>query len=161
MRPATFLKCFVTLSAALLPPHAWSQSASFMDPIAGKVASTPSFTATQNVLALNNAMFDLYGAAGRVFQQNIRANHPLILGMFSGAGGRFMLYRPGQPVIEAPPVPMSYQLMKSVGHSTMALAEVVTPYLDNPANQDWLASLLAFRSPNRRVSARCRCCAIG
>ncbi len=110
------------------------------------VASTPALTATQNVLALNTAMFDLYGAAGRVFQQNIRANHPMILGMFSGAGGRFILYRPGQPALEAPSVPMTYQLMKSVGHSTMALAEVVTPYLDNPKNQDWLASLLAYRS---------------
>jgi hypothetical protein len=28
----------------------------------------------------------------------------------------------------------------------MALAEVVAPYLDNPANQDWRASLLAYRS---------------
>jgi hypothetical protein len=146
MRPTTLLKCLVISAATLLPPRAWAQSASFMAPIAGTVAASSTSTATQNVLALNSAMFDLYGAAGRVFQQNIRANHPLILGMFSGAGGRFILYRPGQPTLEAPPVPVTYQLMKSVGHSTMALAEVVTPYLDNPANQDWRASLLAYRS---------------
>jgi hypothetical protein len=126
------------------PAHA--QPAPFMQPIAGLVTATPTSTATQNVLALNSAMFDLYGAAGRVFQQNILAHHPLILGMFSGAGGRFILYRPGQPPLEAPPVPVTYQLMKSVGHSTMALAEVVAPYLDNPADQDWRASLLAYRS---------------
>jgi hypothetical protein len=32
-------------------------------------------------------------------------------------------------------VPIVYQLLKSVGHSTMALTEIVTPYLDNPDNQ--------------------------
>ena len=36
--------------------------------------------------------------------------------------------------------------MKSVGHSTMALSEVVAPYLNNPDNQAWRASLLAYRS---------------
>jgi hypothetical protein len=32
-------------------------------------------------------------------------------------------------------VPIVYQLLKSVGHSTMTLTEIVTPYLDNPDNQ--------------------------
>ena len=102
--------------------------------------------ANNNVLALNTAMFGLYGDAGQVFQHNILAKHPIILGLFSGAGGRFILYRPGKAPLEAPPVPIVYQLLKSVGHSTMALAEVVAPYLDNPTNQSWRASLLAYRS---------------
>ena len=121
-------------------------AASFMRPIAGAVSSTPAQVATRNILALNTAMFDLYGAAGKVFQRNILASHPMILGLFSGSGGRFILYRPGQPPLEAPPVPVGYELMKSVGHSTMALAEIVAPYLDNPGNTDWRASLLAYRS---------------
>src|SRR5258705_11960003 len=36
--------------------------------------------------------------------------------------------------------------MKSVGHSTMALAEVVGPYLNNPDNKSWRGSMLAYRS---------------
>ena len=48
--------------------------------------------------------------------------------------------------LEAPSVPVVYQLMKSVGHSTMALSVVVTPYLDNAANQSWRGPLLAYRS---------------
>jgi hypothetical protein len=48
--------------------------------------------------------------------------------------------------LDAPPVPIAYQLMKSVGHSTMALAEVVMPYLDNAADPSWRASLLSYRS---------------
>ncbi len=104
----------------------------YMQPIAGTITTTPAEIADDNVLALNTAMFELYGAAGRLFQRNLLAKHPVILGLFSGAGGRFILYRPGMPPLEAPPVPLVYQLMKSTGHSTMALTEVVGPYLENP-----------------------------
>jgi hypothetical protein len=103
-------------------------------------------TATNDVLALNRAMFELYGDTGEKLRANILALHPVILGLFSGGGGRFILYRPGQAPLEAPPVPIAYQLMKSVGHSTMALTEVVLPYLTSPGNQAWRASLAAYRT---------------
>src|SRR4029079_16105778 len=118
---------------------------SFLAPIAGRTDTTPAH-ATNNVLALNTGMFELYGDAARVFKRNILSKHPVILGLFSGAGGRFILYRPGQPPLDAPSVPVVYQLLKSVGHSTMALSQVVGPYLDNPANQSWRGSMLAYRS---------------
>jgi hypothetical protein len=122
-----------------------------MQPIAGAVTTSPAEVANDNVLALNTSMFQLYGDASKVFQRNILAQHPVILGLFSGAGGRFILYRPGAAPLEAPPVPVVYQLLKSVGHSAMALTEVISPYIDNPANQAWRASLLAYRSQcNRR-----------
>ncbi len=117
-----------------------------LQPISGAVTSTPAETANQNVLALNAAMFDLYSDASRIFRKNILARHPVILGLFTGAGGRFILYRPGMAPLEAPSVPIVYQLLKSVGHSTMALTEIVTPYLDNPENQAWRGALLAYRS---------------
>ena len=128
-----------------LPTNAADPPA-YLRAISGAVDSTPAETATKNVLALNSAMFGLYDAAGRVFQKNIMAQHPVILGLFSGAGGRFLLYRPGMAPLEAPSVPIVYQLMKSVGHSVMALSEVVTPYLDNTENQSWRGPLLAYRS---------------
>jgi len=118
----------------------------YMQPIAGHTASSPAETATKDVLALNSSMFELYGDAAKVFQKNILSKHPVILGLFSGAGGRFILYRPGQPPLDAPSVPIVYQLLKSVGHSTMALAEVVGPYIDNPEDQSWRDSMLAYRS---------------
>jgi len=118
----------------------------YMQPIAGHTASSPAETATKNVLALNSGMFELYGDAAKVFQKNILSKHPVILGLFSGAGGRFILYRPGQPPLDAPSVPMVYQLLKSVGHSTMALAELVGPYIDNPDDQSWRGPMLAYRS---------------
>ena len=118
----------------------------YMKAIAGEAASTPAETATGDVLALNAAMFDLYGNAGQIFQKNILAQHPVILGLFSGAGGRFILYRPGMAPLEAPSVPITYQLLKSIGHSTMALAEVVAPFVDNPANQSWRGPMASYRS---------------
>jgi hypothetical protein len=118
----------------------------YMAPISGVTTTTPGDIATKDMLALNTGMFELYGDAGKIFQANILAKHPVILGLFSGAGGRFTLYRPGMPPLDAPQVPVVYQLLKSVGHSTMALAEVVGPYLDNPDNKSWRGSMLAYRS---------------
>jgi hypothetical protein len=119
---------------------------SYMEPIGGRTTSSAASIATTDVLALNARMFELYGNAGTVFRQNLMAKHPIVLGLFSGAGGRFILYRSGMEPLDAPPVPIAYQLMKSVGHSTMALAEVVMPYLDNTSDTSWRASLLAYRS---------------
>src|SRR5258707_1221194 len=48
--------------------------------------------------------------------------------------------------LEAPSVPIVYQLLKSVGHSVMALGEVVAPYLDSTENQSWRGPLLSYRS---------------
>ena len=133
----------------------------FMAPIAGRTVSTPAETATQNVLALNRGMFELYDDAARIFKQNILSKHPVILGLFSGAGGRFILYRPGQAPLDAPSVPIVYQLLKSVGHSTMALTQVVGPYLDNAAESVLARSAARLSQPDevgaRRPRRRRRC----
>jgi hypothetical protein len=120
----------------------------YMQPIAGHTASRPAETATKNVLALNSSMFELYGDAAKVFEKNILSKHPVILGLFSGAGGRFILYRPGQPPLDAPSVPIAYQLLKSVGHSTMALAEVETmSFTTTPSDMlESLTRIIADRS---------------
>jgi hypothetical protein len=118
----------------------------YMAPISGKSAATASDIATKDMLALNTGMFELYGDAAKIFQKNVLSKHPVILGLFSGAGGRMILYRPGMPPIDAPQVPIVYQLLKSVGHSTMALAQVVGPYIDNPDDKSWRGSMLAYRS---------------
>jgi hypothetical protein len=152
MRLDVFLKCFARVTAAFIALAGVNRAANaedlpaYMQPIAGHVASSAADTATKDVLALNTGMFELYGDAGKIFQNNILSQHPVILGLFSGAGGKFILYRPDQAPLEAPPVPVVYQLLKSVGHSTMALAEVVGPYLNNPDDQAWRGSMAAYRS---------------
>jgi hypothetical protein len=145
------MKCYPRLATIVVMLSACSVADAqtlppYMEPIAGKTAAMPSEIATKDMLALNNGMFELYGDAGKTFQKNILSRHPVILGLFSGAGGRMILYRPGMAPLEAPSVPVAYQLLKSVGHSTMALAEVVGPYLDNPDDKSWRGSMLAYRS---------------
>jgi hypothetical protein len=78
-------------------------------------------------------------------QGSILARHPIILGLFSTSGGRFLLYRPGQPPLEAPPVPEVYQLLKSISHSVMALSVVVGPHIGKSGDLSWLPSLGAYR----------------
>ena len=122
-----------------------SQLPPYMGVIVGGDSPSPAETAKQNVLALNTAMFGLYGDSGRIFQRNILAQHPVILALFSGAGGRFILYRPGKPPLEAPSVPGVYQLLKSVGHSTMVLPVLAGPRIDKAGDQSWRAPMQSFR----------------
>jgi hypothetical protein len=133
------------------PPARAADVPTYFKEIVGTQSASPAEIGTKNILQLNTTMFELYGDAGQVFKKNILAQHPLILGLFSGAGGRFILYRPGMAPIDAPSVPIVYQLLKSVGHSTMALAEVVVPYLNSPNDLTWRGSLAAYR--NRMQSA--------
>jgi hypothetical protein len=135
--------------AILLTPAASARAGGvpeYFREIVGAETATPAEVGAKNILALNATMFDLYANAAQIFKKNILAEHPVILGLFSGAGGRFILYRPGQAPIEAPSVPIVYQLLKSVGHSTMALAEVVVPYVNSPNDLSWRSPLASYRS---------------
>jgi hypothetical protein len=90
-------------------------------------------------------MFELYGSSGQIVQRNLLAQHPVILGLFTGAGGRFILYRPGMPPLDAPSVPGVYQLLKSVGHSSMVLPVLVGPFIGKTGGQPWRTSLQTYR----------------
>ena len=145
-RPTAIL--MVALAAAVWAPGSSSAQSivpPYMDVIVGATVPTPAMTAKQNVLALNTGMFELYGEAGQLVQGSILAQHPVILGLFSGAGGRFILYRPGKPPLEGASVPEVYQLLKSVGHSVMALGVVVGPHIGKPDDQSWQPSLASYR----------------
>ncbi len=137
----------VSLAIGLCSSQARAEEAApSLKPILRTQTASPADVGTQNILQLNASMFELYDASSRIFQRNLLAQHPVILGLFSGAGGRFILYRPGMAPIDAASVPIVYQLLKSVGHSTMALAEVVMPYIDSPNDSSWRGPLAAYRS---------------
>ena len=106
--------------------------------------------AEQAVLALNASMMQFYEISLVKFIANMRAQVPIILALFTGEGGQMMLYRPGQEPEVAPPVPLVYQLAKSIGHSSMAIYEILAPYLSNGfGNQLWRAPLETYRTENR------------
>jgi hypothetical protein len=111
---------------------------------------SPNVVAEHEILALNASMQQIYDESLAAFKQNMLDRVPIILAMFSGAGGQMILYRPGQPPEVAPPVPITYQLAKSVGHSSMAVYEVVARYLSDPhANQLWRGPLHMYRAQNQ------------
>jgi hypothetical protein len=123
----------------------------FMRPV---VADEPPVSARavaeEAVLALNASMLTLYDASLVKFMQNMRDQVPILLALFSGQGGQMILYRPGQPPEFAASVPIIYQIGKSVGHSSMAIYEIVAPYVfDAHANQLWRAPLAMYRTQNQ------------
>ncbi len=123
----------------------------FMRPV---VADEPPVSARvvaeHAVLALNAAMLELYDQSLETFKRNMREAVPIILALFTGQGGQMILYRPGREPEVAPPVPIIYQLAKSVGHSTMAIYEALSPYVSNAyANLLWRGPLQMYRTRNQ------------
>ncbi len=102
--------------------------------------------AARSIYQLNNSMFNIYDNSLAIYQKNIRARVPLIMALFSGKGGRFILYRPGQEPLEAPSVPPIYQAAKSVGHCAMATYACVAPYVaDAKGNPSWIPLMKSYR----------------
>lgn len=125
----------LVLSTVGLTPAALGQS--------GKPEAS---AAEQAVLQLNRNMFPVYDAALESFKKDLLAKHPVILALFSGAGGRFILYRPGHEPLEAPPPARVYQLVKSVGHTGIGIYSILNPYLADPkANPVWREQLAQVR----------------
>lgn len=98
---------------------------------------------------LDSAMNELYAATLKFSKRNFRDQFPIIIALFSGEGGRMILYPAGKAPIVADRVPMAYELAKSVSHSPMAVYEVVCPFLKDPtADGSWKGPMRTFRSQN-------------
>jgi len=154
-RPAVALALSLILVFAM-GGSAKAQSASdqslpdYMDVIVGNGApAAKTAVAEQNVLALDIAMFGLYDDAQAKFQKNFLAQHPVIMALFSNQGGKLTLYRPGKAPLEAPQVPIRYQLYKSVGHSALAVFELAGSHLGTVSDQSWMGPMRAFRVSNQ------------
>ena len=105
--------------------------------------------ANQNVLALDLAMFGLYDDAQAKFQKNFLSEHPVVLALFSNQGGKLTLIRPGKPPLDAPQVPIRYQLYKSVGHSSLAVFELAGSHLGTVSDLSWVGPMRGFRDANQ------------
>ena len=114
--------------------------------IADRKPSSERTVAEQNVLSLDTSMMDIYEGSLAQYKRNMRDRVPIILALFSEGGGRMILYRPGHEPLVAPPVPIVYQLTKSVSHSSMAVYQLVAPYLADPVDKSWHAPMQVFRT---------------
>jgi hypothetical protein len=154
-RLLTALTLLLILNLSSIRPSIAETAASqtlpnYMDVIVGNgVSSSKSQVAEQNVLALDIAMFGLYDDAQMKFQKNFLAQHPVIMALFSNQGGSLILYRPGKAPLAAPPVPIRYQIYKSVGHSALALFELVGSHLGTVSDHSWVGQMRAFRATSQ------------
>lgn len=103
--------------------------------------------AFNNIYTLNETMFTIYDRSSKIYQKNFLSRHHLIMGLFSGKGGRFILYRPGQAPLEADPVPSVYRVAKAIGHCAMATFVLLAPYTADPSlDFAWVGSLTSYRT---------------
>lgn len=152
--PEDVLPCAfaIVVAVALVMAAATAASAAdvpaFMKEVSAGAGPAPTAaqTAFGEVYALNENMFSVYESALAKYKRHIRERVPLILGLFSGKGGQFILYRPGHEPIEASPPPAIYQLAKSIGHSVMATYPLVAPTMNDPAaDRSWVGPMKAHR----------------
>jgi hypothetical protein len=73
----------------------------------------------------------------------------VILGLFTNQGGNFLLYRPGKPPLQAPQVPVRYQIYKSVGHTSLAVFVLTGSHLATIADLSWKGPMMGFRAANQ------------
>ncbi len=106
--------------------------------------TSPRDVAVRDSLALDDQMQVIYSSSLATYKKNLLGTSPVILGLFSNQGGEFYLYQPGKPVVRAPRVPISYEICKSCGHSTMAVYQLVAPYLDNPQDPAWRTPMIQY-----------------
>jgi len=103
--------------------------------------------AFDTIYTLNDSMFRIYDKSLGMYKQHFRDRQNLIMGLFSAKGGRFILYRAGQPPLEAESPPVIYRIAKSVGHCAMATYALVAPYVSSAAaDQSWKAEMQAYRT---------------
>jgi hypothetical protein len=134
------------LGLAGLPAHGGDVPDFLRVVIADRKPASERAVAEQNVLVLDTSMMDIYEGSLAQYKRNMRERVPIILALFSEAGGRMILYRPGHEPLVAEPVPIVYQLAKSVSHSGMAVYQIVAPYLANPSDKSWRSPMQVFRT---------------
>lgn len=127
----------------------------FIEPVVnqGKPAGSRD-VAEKSVIKLNSAMNELYAATLANTKRTFRERVPMLVALFSGQGGQMILYPPGKPPVVAERVPVAYELAKAVGHSPMAIYEVLVPYLKDPAaDSAWKGPLRTYRTQNQTALA--------
>jgi hypothetical protein len=121
--------------------------------VAPQAMTSPKVVAVRDALALDDQMQVIYSSSQSTYKKNLLATSPVILGLFSNQGGEFYLYLPGKPAIQAPRVPVTYEICKSCGHSAMAVYQLVAPYLANPDDPSWRRPMAQYLALQEAVLA--------
>lgn len=126
----------------------------YMDLIVDRGAGPSKATvASENVLALDAGMQAIYDQTLAKYTAHMRARVPILLAMFNDAGGQMVLLPAGKDPIVAPSVPPIYAWLKSVSHSTMAVYQLIAPYLLRPADGSWRLPMQSYLAQIQAAAA--------
>lgn len=100
----------------------------------------PATEASDRLYKLNSVMQENYAKTQYVIGQ---MQYPVILAMFNGNGGRYILRRSGKQVA-VEPVPVIYEQIKSVSHTIVGIFEIVSPYFSHSESGNWQAALTVY-----------------
>ena len=77
---------------------------------------------------------------------------PVILAMFNGNGGKYILRRDGKQVA-VEPVPAIYEQIKSVSHTLVGIFEIVSPYFEYSESGNWRSALSDYNQAMKEALA--------
>jgi len=149
MNTAAAAESTTTISVVNKPNASTTNIPDFMKIVVVNEGASPTKDqiAFDDIYALNEGMFPIYDKSLAIYKQHFRNRQNLIMALFSAKGGRFILYRAGQPPLEAESPPAIYSMAKSVGHCAMATYDLVAPYISNAAaDQSWKAEMQAYHT---------------
>ena len=118
----------------------------YLEIIVDEKTLSPNDVAAANVYALDTGMNAIYADNLIRYKEHMRDRVPVIFALFNTTGGQMILLPPGKEAIVAPPVPDIYALAKSVAHSSMAVFQLVAPYVIDPKDGAWRAPMERYRA---------------
>ncbi len=130
----------IVVGAAVIALSASLVHAEDFDHVLAEIQLSKSEQAAQRLYAIDDKMQQNYTATQRLVGEK---QSPVILVLFNGVGGKYILRRNGQETsVEA--VPKLYQQMKSVSHTLVGVYEILSPYFDSPEDGNWRPKLTEF-----------------
>lgn len=140
---------FAVVSSVLPIPGAQAaETPEFMkEVVVNDIPTDKASIALNDIYGLNEQMLSIYERSLGLYKDNFRKRQNLIMALFGPKGGRFILYRAGQPPVEAPSPPAVYRMAKSVGHCAMATYDLLAPYAGQGSDdKSWVAELKSYRT---------------
>lgn len=122
--------------------------------VVDRPTATPHDVAIAAALALNSGKDGIYAHAIAEYQRNLLDTCPVILGLFTSQGGEFTLYRPGHEPLIAPRVPIAYEAAKGIGHSAIAVYQLIARYSANPGDPAWHGPMRVYREQMQQALDR-------
>jgi hypothetical protein len=148
-RQSIIVSSLLIASLVLLPVHGAEQS-SEQQAIIDQMQLTAPEEAANYLYTLDTEMQSNYAKTQYATGQ---MQSPVILAMFNGTGGRYILRRNGkQEAVE--PVPALYQQMKSVSHTLVGIFEIISPYFEDSQTGNWQHSLAEYDRQMKEALAR-------